>query len=53
MALWQSGRLLDARVYAIAARDGFASCDPSAANKVQEMQQLIDWIEAAIAGKKG
>jgi tetratricopeptide (TPR) repeat protein len=53
LALVRAGRLLDAREYARAARDGFASYGAAAEAEVQRAQGLIERIDKAIAGKNG
>jgi tetratricopeptide (TPR) repeat protein len=53
VVLAQSGRFLDAREYARAAHDCFASFGTGAAADVQDARGLIEWIERAIAGKIG
>lgn len=45
LALARFGRVADSRVYAIAARDGFASYGGAAVDCVQQAQQLIEQIE--------
>src|SRR5271157_650077 len=51
VALAQFGRLLDARDYAIAARDDFASFGAFAKHDVQRAQTVIEWIDGAIANR--
>ncbi len=51
--LAQSGRFVDAREYARAALNGFSSYGSAAADWVQKTQELLKWIDEAIARKKG
>jgi tetratricopeptide (TPR) repeat protein len=53
LGLGESGRLQDAREYTLAARDGFASCGPTAAGMVQMAEELIKKIDEYIAEDKG
>jgi tetratricopeptide (TPR) repeat protein len=52
LALAQSGRLQDAREYALAALAGYASFGPAAASVVQDAEELIKQIDKDIAAKK-
>jgi tetratricopeptide (TPR) repeat protein len=53
VVLAQSGRFVDAREYARAALNGFASYGSAAADWVQKTQELMKQIDEAIARKKG
>jgi len=53
LALYQSDRFVDAREYALAARNGYASYGPAAAKDVHDAQELINQIEEEISRKKG
>jgi tetratricopeptide (TPR) repeat protein len=53
LALAQTGRLQDAREYALAARAGYGSFGPAAAMEVQKAQELIEQIDHAMAGENG
>jgi hypothetical protein len=49
LALARSGHFADARAYAVAARDGYASYGDRAATEVQRVDRLISQIEQDIA----
>jgi tetratricopeptide (TPR) repeat protein len=51
--LARSGRFVDAREYALAALNGFASYGAAAADDVQDSQELLKQIDEDIARKKG
>jgi hypothetical protein len=51
LALIQSGRFPDAREYAVTARDQLANLGAASPDETPMAQQLIDWIDATIAGQ--
>jgi hypothetical protein len=53
VTLARSGRLVDARDYALAALNDFATFGDAAADEVQQTQELIKEIDEDIAGTKG
>ena len=52
LTLYQAGRCVDARDYAVAALNGYASYGPAAVKETQETQALIKQIEADVSERK-